>query len=203
MFDFPTEWKNWGRNIDIRPRWIFAPNTITELSQIIKQANSDDRRLRVLGSGWSFSDVQVSHDYLVDLSGWNRVLAFSQGSSVWGHELPELPGVPHAAESPVLIAALLPQFIDSNRRFAHVLGGTNLRWFYHALDNPAGDTPAKTRADDQGHGWALFTMGGSAGQTVAGLISTSSHGADFNLPPPGGFCACNRSDRCRWKSALV
>jgi FAD/FMN-containing dehydrogenase len=180
MPDFQAEWKNWGRNIDIRPRQIFFPSTLKDLSGFIKQANQDDRRVRVLGSGWSFNDVAVSHDDLVDLSGWNRVLAFSQGLKVWGHEDPAL--VPHPAESPVLIAALLPQVTDSGRRFAHVLAGTNLKWLYHALDNPLGDDPAGTRDP-----WGLMTMGASAGQTVAGLVSTSTHGADFDLTPPADF----------------
>jgi hypothetical protein len=36
-------------------------------------------------------------------------------------------------------------------------------------------------------GLAIPTMGSSAGQRVAGLLATSSHGGDFDLPPPADF----------------
>jgi hypothetical protein len=40
--------------------------------QFVKAANQDDRRVRAVGSGWSLSDVELSHDYLIIRPGWGH-----------------------------------------------------------------------------------------------------------------------------------
>lgn len=180
--DFSSTWENWDKNLEFTPRQIFVPKTPNDLMSFIVQSNKDDRRVRVLGSGWSFSDVAISHDYLVRLDNWNRVLAFSQGAKLWGHSTPPTGKVPNPPplkpDSPVLNAAIAPAIMRTGRRFAHVQAGMRVRDFYIALDSPHMDSPRDTRGR-----WALPTMGGDAGQTVGGVISTCTHGADFGLGP--------------------
>ena len=47
----------------------------------------------------------------------------------------------------------------------------------------AGITIAKLNSDLAGLGLAMPTLGGSNGQTIAGALSTSTHGADIDEPP--------------------
>ncbi len=69
-----------------------------------------------------------------------------------------------------LSRALLPQV--RGRSFVYVRGGTQL---------------SKVLQELHARGLAIRTMGSSAGQHVAGLLATGSHGADFDLPPPVDF----------------
>jgi hypothetical protein len=188
MADFDSEFKSWAENVDFRPRTVFVPKNAAELAGLIKQANTDNRRVRVLGSGWSFSDVAISHDYLVSMSSLSRVLAFCWRDKRWGHArqtavYPSTPTKSHPPDSPVLIAALKPQLLRQSRRFAHVLGGMLLKELYLALDSPQWDTDENNQLINTRDRWALPTMGGSAGQAIAGVVSTSTHGGDFDLPP--------------------
>lgn len=125
------------------------------------------------------SDAEVANDYLIlgpELGSpgtdnfLGSVLAMSQGSHVWG--VADAAGSESAPVSPVLVGALTPAAIASGARFVHAEAGIHLVDLYTILDTPG------TRGR-----WALPAMGGSAGQTLAGAISTSVHGGDFNLPP--------------------
>jgi hypothetical protein len=178
--DFQSEWQDWGGTIDLRPREVFTPASPGDISAAITAANQQNRRLRVCGSGWSFSDIAVSRDYIMELSGLNSILALFSSGQVWGHTPPGGTS-PDPPMSPALgpPGALMPAVAGSGRRFAHVLGGMVLRDLIVALDSPDLDSVATAPRGQ----WALPTMGGSAGQTLAGAVSTSTHGGDFTLPP--------------------
>jgi FAD/FMN-containing dehydrogenase len=67
--------------------------------------------------------------------------------------------------------ALLP---GKSEPVFHVEAGMTIEGLYTAL--------AQSTASDQ-RGLALKTMGGSSGQTIAGAISTGTHGGDLFMPP--------------------
>lgn len=170
------ERSNWADNIKIAPRNLVRPNTRIDLGNIVRQANRENRQVRAIGSTWSFSDCWVTQDILVDLSRLNRIFAFSKGREVWGHTDPDR-GTTSTEDSVVLVETLKDEVLGSDRRFAHVEAGLVLRDLIEALDDPGKDDRA---GRDR---WALLTMGGASGQTLAGAISTGTHGGDFNLPP--------------------
>lgn len=172
MAEFGFEFENWAGTTDFRPRRVFAPASAADVATAIRTANSQNRRIRVCGSAWSYSGVQVSHDYVMDLFRMNAILGLASAGQLWGH--------PGPVNSPPLgpPTALLPSVASSSRCFAHVQAGIVLRDLIVALDSPGADSGPTSRGR-----WALPTMGGSAGQTLAGVISTSSHGGDFTLPP--------------------
>ena len=175
-FDAP-DFVNWSHSIDYRPRQVFKPASPGEIAHAISVATTNDRRLKPIGSRWSLSDAAVGNDYLLDTSNLRSVLGMSQGSSVWGYVDNE--GTAHPASSPVLSTTVLnPNFVAERRRLVHVQAGIKIHDLYNILDRqpslPA--SPARGR-------WALPTMGGSAGQSLAGAISTSTHGADFEFGP--------------------
>lgn len=173
-------WSNWSKNIQvgggtIRPN-IVMPSTLEELTRIVRRANREGKTVRAAGSHWSFSDCALTWDVIVETSNLNKIFAFSQGRSVFGHRDPGRPAA-HGDESQVLPEALNNSVVVSTRKFAHIQAGIKIKDLYEALDNPANDNRT-------GRGrWALRTMGGASGQTVAGAISTGTHGSDFNLPP--------------------
>jgi hypothetical protein len=71
----------------------------------------------------------------------------------------------------VIPAALSSRAQNSGNTYYHVESGISLRDLSLRLDAGPGQK------------WALPTMGGSAGQTFAGAISTGTHGGDHQLPP--------------------
>jgi hypothetical protein len=192
MADFDEEYKSWSENVVFRPREIHEATSAADIARFVDQANADDRRVRACGSKWSFSDVPISHDYIVSMASLSRVLAFSQGINRWGHARQTLeresePIEPVAPDSPVLVAALRGEVKELDRRFAHVHGGMILKELYLALDSPQWDTDEGGNYVDTRGRWALPTMGGSAGQNIAGIVSTSTHGADFDRRPPADW----------------
>lgn len=68
------EWKNCIGNQRAYPLRILRPTTIEEIIEIIQQAERENRRVRAVGSGHSFSDVALTDDFLIDTHGLNRVL---------------------------------------------------------------------------------------------------------------------------------
>jgi hypothetical protein len=181
MSDFQTpDFVNWPASIDFRPRQTFTPVSLTDLINFVKTATENDRRVRAVGSGWSLSDAAISHDYLIsgpplsDTSAfWSRVLAMSQGNNVWGPADADGNQAPPA--SPVLMGALTPETMAASKNLVHAEAAIHLVDLYTLLDTP-GSGSSRSR-------WALPTMGGSAGQTLGGAVSTSVHGADFSLVP--------------------
>lgn len=170
--------KNWAENIDLSPERTYAPHGFDEFVAIIQEAHRLGKKVRAVGSGWSFSDIMITKDFLIETRQIRGILAFSQGRIVWGHRIPTDPINSNSNRSTILGQALKESVLNTNRKFAHVLAGTTIKELYEALQNNyQGDNNNGRSA------WALPTMGGASGQTLAGVISTSTHGGDFNLPP--------------------
>ena len=179
---------NWAKNVEIDARRVLKPGTVIDLSNMVRQANREHRQVRAVGGKWSFTDVIATGDVLIDTRSMRGVLAFSEGNQAWGH------GIPGAFDRRTEDSSVLPTILrssvsSSRRKFAHVLAGTNIRELYLALDSPdgyRGDGARIVAPGDDRAGrapWMLLTKVGLSGQTLAGAISTGSHGGDFNLPP--------------------
>lgn len=182
--DFVESWKNWSSYFTYFPRQVFQPTDVNEIADVIKKAKSDARHARVAGSRWSYSDIAVTHDYVINVARLPRILAFAQGTRAWGHIFPPAKTPPpiFPKVSPVLPHALLPAVThDGTRLFAHIEAGVTIKQIHSSLDQPQDDI-------DIGFGlgrapWALPTFGGSDGQTVVGAVATSTHGGDLGAPP--------------------
>jgi len=136
-------WINWAGNITINPFQHCFTNNVDGLVAIVQEAESAGKHVRASGSHWSFSDISITPDYLIETQKLSRTLT---------NVIPT--ALTDAAKS---------------RKFYHVEAGITLHELYQRLD--------------EDFGWALPTMGGSGGQTLAGAISTATHGGDFTLPP--------------------
>ena len=122
----------------------------------------------------------ATDDYFVKTTNLQGIFSYSQGDRSWRGVMfpPNTPPITAREASPILTEALLPDVRRSNRRLVHVEAGTTIKQLYEALDNPS--TAVDPIPRDR---WTLPTMGGASGQTIAGAISTGTHGGDFNQPP--------------------
>lgn len=67
-------WSNWARNQYCSPAAIESPRTEQGLVRIVTRAAEAGRRVKVVGSGHSFTGIALSDGVLVKLDHYNRVL---------------------------------------------------------------------------------------------------------------------------------
>ena len=168
----PGPFINWAENVTANPLQIYQPTTLDELVAIVKQAEASDLSVRAVGSGWSFTDIMVSPDYMVNTDKLNNIL--SETVTKQDYNDPVFAALTTAAK---------------NRLLFHVEAGIKLRDLHDTLEahyQPApgqSPPPGVMLNDDPGgtaqpHGYALKTLGASGGQSIAGAASTSVHGGD-------------------------
>jgi L-gulonolactone oxidase len=124
-------WRNWAGDQRCRPAAVEIPGSVQEISEAIARAAVNDRRIRVAGSGHSFSDV-----------------ALTDGSQL---RLEELTGVLD---------------VDRSSGLVHVQGGISIAELSRRLAE---------------HGLAMENLGDIDVQSVAGAISTATHGTGAKL----------------------
>jgi hypothetical protein len=151
-------WVNWaGTQRTNSPEGHCYPNSLEELAEIVKSAARQGKNVRAVGSSWSFSDIAVTSGYIVETNLLNQVLT---------HVIPK-------AQSPSANSILMP------------LTGVHVRVPFHLVHVEAGIIldDLMNILDQMTPNLAPRTLGGAAGQTVAGVISTSVHGSHYKLPP--------------------
>lgn len=72
------EWHNASSTVHAKPQHLASPKDAAELVSLVQQAERDGKRIRMTGSGHSFSDVAVSDDYLLLPSELDHVLALER-----------------------------------------------------------------------------------------------------------------------------
>jgi FAD-linked oxidoreductase len=144
-----TGWRNWAGDQRCTPAAVCAPASIEELADAVGNAGTVERapaagasaaggieaehgmRVRVAGSGHSFSDIACTDGLLVTLEHMARVLD-----------------------------------VDRDSGLVRVQGGITVNALNRALD---------------AHGLALENLGDVDAQTIAGAISTATHGTGAQL----------------------
>jgi FAD-linked oxidoreductase len=69
-----AEWSNWAGDQRCRPAAIECPTSIAEISAALERAAARGERVRVVGSGHSFSDIALTDGRLLTLQRMTRVL---------------------------------------------------------------------------------------------------------------------------------
>ncbi|MEM9073276.1 MAG: D-arabinono-1,4-lactone oxidase [Myxococcota bacterium] len=174
----PEGFENWYGNHRRPAAGVHRPTSLDELVDAVRSAERLNVKLGVTGSGWSYSDCVIARPtpLFVDIARLNSVLT---------HVLPEALGTFRSVLNARTINTLDGMGrrrvdllgTDENRlrlrpeeRLVHVEAGINL------IDlNCFLDTSEPPRA--------IATLGGSNGQTIAGAINTSTHGANADMPP--------------------
>lgn len=68
MFVVARTWRNWAGNQTARPATWTIPSSVDEVVRVVRDARSSGRRVKVIGSGHSFTATAVANDLLVDMS---------------------------------------------------------------------------------------------------------------------------------------
>jgi L-gulonolactone oxidase len=117
-------WQNWGRNQQAVSVDVLTPGSVDEVSALVKTASGSGRRVKVVGSGHSFTAIAVADDQRLHLHRLADLIAID------GHLVTVQAGMPMYALNTLLAA----------------------------------------------HGLAVPNLGDIDAQTVAGAISTGTHG---------------------------
>jgi len=73
-------WKNWAGNQRCEPAEVVHPTSESELAAAVKQAVAAGRRVKVVGSGHSFTDCAVTDGTQIVLDKYNRVTSVDTGA---------------------------------------------------------------------------------------------------------------------------
>jgi FAD/FMN-containing dehydrogenase len=175
-------WDNWGI-VDIPTTTggrLFASKLVHvrgphDIAKAIRNAEADKTTIRALGSGWSFSDAVLPQ--IDDVPIAEVAVEKLAGDDVLAKLLPKLePHFGHGLDMTECASSLQDRLADL------LLDPKQLgQLFYVEAGIKIADL--NTLLDHQRPRRALATLGGSAGQTLAGAFSTGTHGGDFDRPP--------------------
>jgi len=126
-----VSWSNWAGNLHVDNVSLFKPRSEEEIQQAVQLAMSKKNRVKVVGSGHSFTSIALAEDVLVDLSDYDAVIA-----------------------------------IDKLTKTVTVQSGIQLSKLNLILHE---------------NGLAMQNLGDIAYQTIAGSISTSTHGTGIKF----------------------
>ena len=76
-------WSNWARNVQCRPQVACVPLTIDDLTEVVRRASMERRKLRLVGSGFNWSAFAATDDTLVFCERLNRVEIAPDRKTVW------------------------------------------------------------------------------------------------------------------------
>jgi hypothetical protein len=162
---------------------LFQPTNPYEIANAIREAEADGTTIRAVGSRWSFSDAVLPQSVPIEgvdaewlrheaLSGHADEATLRSASANLSNHFGYVVDTSRLDEN---LSILLPSILDDHHStdglfFAEA--GMTIHRLNHLLDS-------------QMPRLALKTMGGAVGQTIAGAISTGTHGGDFDRPPLG------------------
>lgn len=124
-------WSNWSGSVRSEPARLLAPGNLDEIVETIAACQRDGRKLRVVGSGHSFTPLASTDDTLVTLDGFQGI-----------------------------------ESVDAEARTAVVRAGTKL---------------SRLGPELLRHGLAQENLGDIDVQSLAGAISTGTHGTGVGL----------------------
>jgi hypothetical protein len=146
------QWRNWAGNRQTPLQGHCYPTCLEELVAIIRTAAQQDKPVRAVGSGWSFSGAAVTTGYLVETYEINRILdtvlptAFqARGGG------PTIDHLVHV-EAGIKVEDLM-QFLDGKMLAPFTMGGASgqtlagvISTCVHGSDFDRGPIPDKVRA---------------------------------------------------------
>ena len=155
---------NWPGNIQFTAPLVYGPRTLAELVNAIVGAEGAGHHVRAFGSSWSFSDAICATD---------RSPVIPALTPTWPGAMIGTVGL-SANLQPGLSQILAPG-VDATH-LIHVEAGITISDLNSLLDQ---QSPRQT-----------LNSGGGSGQSLAGVISTSTHGGDSLVPPLADYvCA--------------
>ena len=148
---------------------LFQPTDSSGISDAIIQAEDAGQKVRAVGSGFSFSEASFPQTSPLSAAQIAEDIRTRNLADLWAHAgyTIDISGCNHSLQD--RLASLLLADVDGSLLYFTEAGIT-----IHDLND---------QLDRLADPLALKTMGGSDGQTIAGAISTGTHGADFDRGP--------------------
>ncbi|PFR24344.1 MULTISPECIES: D-arabinono-1,4-lactone oxidase [Bacillus cereus group] len=125
------KWRNWTGNVEGNPQYMMYPKNIQDVIKAVHLAKEMGKRIRVVGSGHSFTPLVQTEEILLSLDGLQGILG-----------------------------------IDSQSSIVEVWAGTKLSYLGRML---------------QEKGYAQENLGDIDSQSIAGAISTGTHGTGITF----------------------
>ncbi|WP_459502447.1 D-arabinono-1,4-lactone oxidase [Bacillus sp. C1] len=125
------KWRNWTGNVEGNPQYMMYPKSIEDVMEAVKFAKEQGKRIRVVGSGHSFTPLVQTREILISLD--------------------ELQGIVK---------------VDSQSSIVEVWAGTKLYNLGKRLED---------------EGYAQENLGDIDSQSIAGAISTGTHGTGIQF----------------------
>lgn len=79
-------WKNWAGNVSCQPADIFHPRTEAELKELVDRARRENRQIRVVGSGHSFTPIVATEGFLIGMGKLQGAISIDKNlkqATVW------------------------------------------------------------------------------------------------------------------------
>lgn len=152
---FSRIYENVWQTERVEPKNYYEPSTAAELVSIVQQAQTDNRRVRMTGSGHSPSDVTVTEDILLYPKNLSGLLTLEDNQL-----------------KPFDESITLRSGTKMDVNLVRVKSGTTIRQLNTAFD--------RYRANN-GKGLAFPILGGWDAQTIAGATMTATHGSSLEL----------------------
>lgn len=126
MKEKKMKWRNWSRGVTCYPAHIQCPTSMEEVVRLVKECKENGQKMRLVGSGHSFTPLVSTDEVMVALDYLTGVIS-----------------------------------IDKERGIAEVWAGTKLKYLGDEL---------------YAHGFSQENLGDINTQSIAGAISTGTHG---------------------------
>lgn len=169
---------------------ILYPNSLEQLIQICADRETNEY-LKAAGSHWALSEAAISDSVFIETHDPNNAFP------AMGRTLYDV--VPYCLTDEYLdlLGSQSPEPFDQDHAeptgtyLVHVESGKRVYQLYSELDlGDDNNVDSLARYIEQEYGnpnyrgpWALATLGGAAGQTIFGAITTGTHGGDHDRPP--------------------
>lgn len=160
-------WTNSSSTTTIEPLKIMYPQSLNDLVFCVREAEDQGARIRAVGSGHSFSDVNLAEGYLINIEELKRFLKLQKN---WLKQ-------PH-----------------QNDTLVHIEGGMTIRAFNDGLDDRGLAIPNMGGIDHQKMAGAINTGTHGTGvglPSVAGLVRSlvlvSAGGKIYRIEPTDGI----------------
>jgi FAD/FMN-containing dehydrogenase len=160
-------WDNWAQTIEFQTACYFEPVTMNDLSTILQQAYTNGKKVRVVGSGhsWSLGAVPGTAPYV-------------QGEQIDAYLINTSNMSPDNSAQDSYLKAFY--FADSaNTPYVAVPPGTTQGWL---ADNAANANDFLHQHSNQHEDLALASMGPAPDITLGGFIANGCHGTGWNEP---------------------
>ena len=155
---------------------VYTPSNKQQLVAAILEGESLNKKVKAQGSCYSFTAAQNADDYLIKTDSLNMHLSQPHPPRRWvSDELVRLP------------EDRIRKGFDSTRLFPLIRPEVPLKEGTYLIHVEAGIKIKRLLKDLRDSGLGLPTMGSGGGQSLAGAISTGTHGSDFNIPPLSDF----------------